>query len=93
MVNMKFGYTIDAEDVREFCIRNNLYTKGNCEDYDKMLKTVSKTDICTPQLIIAIAKDIVEHSDKQNSEIYPSLENIASYLCDDVMHTGLEPDD
>ena len=93
MDNMKFVHTINTEDVRMFCIHNNLYTRGDCEDYAKMLKTVGKADSCTPQLIVAIAKDIAEHSDEQDSRINLSLENIAGYLCEDVMYTGLELDD
>ena len=93
MDNMKFVHTINTEDVRMFCIHNNLYTRGDCEDYAKMLKTVGKADSCTPQLIVAIAKDIVKHSDKQDSRINLSLENIVGYLCEDVMYTSLELDD
>ena len=87
---MKFKHTINSEDVRKFCIHNNLYTRGDCEDYAKMLKAVDKANSCTPQLIVAIAKDIAEHSDKQDSKIYLSLENIVCYLCEDVMYTDLE---
>ena len=92
MDNMKFVHTINTEDVRRFCIHNNLYTIGDCEDYAKMLKTVGKANDCTPQLIIAIAKDIAEHSDKQDSKINLSLENIAGYLWEDVLYTSLEID-
>ena len=90
---MKFRHIIDSEDVRQFCIRNNLYTRGDCEDYAKMLKTVGKADSCTPQLIVAIAKDIAEHSDEQDAKIDLSIGNIVFYLCEDVMHTMLPLDD
>lgn len=89
---MKFVHTINTEDVRRFCIHNNLYTIGDCEDYAKMLDAVSKHS-CTPQFIVAIARDIMEHSNKQDSKIYLSLENIVCYLCEDVIHTDLELDD
>ena len=92
-MNMKFRHTINSADVRQFCIANNLYTTGDNEDYAKMLEMVSEADDCTPQLIVAIAKDIVEHSDKQDSRINLSLENIAGYLCEDVMYTSFEIDD
>ena len=92
MDNMKFVHTINTEDVRRFCIHNNLYTIGDCEDYAKMLKTVGKADDCTPQLIVAIAKDIAEHSDAQDAKINLSLGNIAYYLCGDVMVTSLSID-
>ena len=92
MDNMKFVHTINTEDVKRFCIHKNLYTRGDCEDYAKMLKTVGKADSCTPQLIVAIAKDIAEHSDAQDAKINLSLGNIAYYLCGDVMVTSLSID-
>ena len=92
MDNMKFVHTINTEDVKRFCIHNNLYTRGDCEDYAKMLKTVGKADSCTPQLIITIAKDIAEHSDAQDAKINLSLGNIAFYLYEDVMLTSLSFD-
>jgi hypothetical protein len=91
-MEMKFRHTINSADVRQFCIHNNLYTRGDCEDYAKMLKMVSETDDCTPQDIINIAKDIAEHSDVQDSKIDLSLGNIAFYLCEDVMLTSLSFD-
>ena len=91
-MDMKFKHTINSEDVRQFCIANNLYTTGDNEDYAKMLEMVSEADDCTPQLIIAIAKDIAEHSDEQDAKIDLSLGNIAFYLCEDVMLTSLSID-
>ena len=93
MDNMKFVHIINTEGVRNFCIHNNLYTIGDNEDYAKMLETVSEANDCTPQLIVAIAKDIAKHSDEQDSKINLSFENIAFYLCEDVMYTSLELDD
>lgn len=92
-MEMKFRHTIDSEGVRNFCIHNNLYTRGDNQDYAKMLRTVSESDDCTPQLIINIAKDIAEHSDEQDAKIDLSLENIVFYLCEDVMNTILTIDD
>lgn len=89
---MEFKHTINSEDVRRFCITNNLYTTGDNEDYARMLDTVSEHS-CTPQLIVAIARDIMEHSDASDSKIDLSLENVAFYLCEDVMHTTIELDD
>ena len=91
-MDMKFKHTINSEDVRQFCIANNLYTTGDNEDYAKMLEMVSEADDCTPQLIIEIAKDIAEHSDEQDAKIDLSLGNIAFYLCEDVMLTSLSID-
>ena len=89
---MKFQHTINSNDVREFCIQNNLYTRGDNEDYSKMLALASKFHSCTPQRVIVIAKDIAEHSDQQDAKIDLSLGNIAFYLCKDVMHTILSID-
>lgn len=92
-MKMKFKHTINSEDVRQFCIHNNLYTRGDGEDYSKMLALVNKFHNCTPKRIINIAKDIAEHSDQHDAEIDLSLENVICYLCEDIMHTMVELDD
>ena len=89
---MRFQHIINSEDVRNFCIHNNLYTRGNNEDYSRMLQSLDKLHNCTPQRVIVIAKDIAEHSDQQDAKIDLSLGNIAFYLCEDVMHTILSID-
>ena len=86
---MKFQHTINAEDVRNFIHNCNLYTRGDSEDYSRMLQSLDKLHNCTPQRVIVIAKDIAEHSDQQDAKIDLSLENIIFYLCEDVMHTTL----
>ena len=87
-MEMKFKHTINSEDVRQFCIANNLYTRGDNEDYARMLWNAENNN-CTPQNIINIAKDIAEHSDEQDAKIDLSLGNIAYYLCGNVMFTSL----
>ena len=89
---MKFRHTIDSEGVRNFCIHNNLYTRGDNMDYRDLLSSINEIRDCTPQDIINIAKDIAEHSDEQDAKIDLSLENIACYLCEDVMFTTLSID-
>ena len=90
---MKFRHTINGDDVRQFCIANNLYTTGNNKDYASLLNSCDTLHNCTPRRIINIAKDIAEHSDPSDAKIDLSLGNIAFYLCEDVMHTSLELDD
>ena len=90
---MKFIHTISSNDVREFCISNNLYTRGDDEGYNKMLALANKLHNCTPQRVVVIAKDIIKHSDRQDAKIDLSLENVVYHLCEDVMHTIIEFDD
>ena len=92
-MNMKFEHTICSEDVRNFCIHNNLYTVGCNKDYAFLLNSCDTLHNCTPRRIINIAKDIAEHSDEQDAKIDLSLSNIAYYLCEDVMHTTIGLDD
>ena len=91
-MEMKFKHTIDSEGVKNFCIYNKLYTKGDDMDYKELLNSVNEIHNCTPQDIINIAKDIAEHSDEQDAKIDLSLENIAYYLCGNVMFTSLSID-
>ena len=91
-MEMKFRHTIDSEGVRNFCIHNNLYTRGDNIDYRELLNSIDEIYNCTPQDIVNIAKDIAEHSDEQDAKIDLSLGNIAYYLCGDVMFTSLSID-
>ena len=52
------------ETVRQACIRNELYTRGDCEAYDKMLQFVERNEPTTKAMYLA-AKDIAEHSKNQ----------------------------
>lgn len=53
-----------AESVRQVCIENNLYTRGNNKEYSAMLDKVEK-NYAGNEAIYAIAKDIMEHSEGQ----------------------------
>lgn len=88
---VKFRHTINSEDIKNFCIHNNLYTRGDNMnmDYRELLNSIDEIHNFIPQDIINIAKDIVEHSDAQDAKIDLSLENIAYYLCENVMFTSL----
>lgn len=90
---MKFQHIICSEDVKNFCIHNNLYTRGDNEDYSKMLALVSKFHDCTPQRIMVIANYIAKYSDPNDAKIDLSLENIVFHICEEVMHTTIEFDD
>ena len=70
----------DGESVRAVCINNRLYTRGNSEDYDKMLNQVDRV---TPDLdnIFHIAEDIMEHSEDQ------TLSNIMFLLANKAVTT------
>lgn len=50
--------------VRQACIRNDLYTCGDCEAYDKMLNMADRTEPTTKAMYL-VAKDIQEHSKDQ----------------------------
>lgn len=51
-----------AEDVREFCIRHNFYTKGDNKAYDKLLSFVWDKKPTTSNLY-KVAQDIMDHTD------------------------------
>ena len=81
---------IETGRVRAMCIRNDYYTQGTCEEYDNMFKMCESNDV------LAIANDILEHSDKQRlvnrygcSE-REVLENICFGLINDCSFTCVE---
>lgn len=55
---------VRGSDLRNLCIKNNWYTKGDCEDYERLLGELStaKGNITTAD-IIEIAEDIANHSE------------------------------
>lgn len=54
----------DVDRIHQMCIKRNLYTRGNCEDYSRMLDFARDADVTTENLI-KIAEDIAEHSNLQ----------------------------
>lgn len=58
---MKEFRQLSKSDLRSLCIRQNWYTCGNNEEYSNMLNKANKGNITTND-IVAIAKDIKEHS-------------------------------
>lgn len=58
--NRRWGYST----VRQACIHNDLYTRGDCEAYEKMLNMVERTAPTTKAMYL-VAKDIQAHSKDQ----------------------------
>lgn len=53
---------ISGQRVREFCIRNELYTIASCAEYEKMLNYVYDHTDYDDYTLYHIAKDIKAHS-------------------------------
>ncbi len=74
-----------ADDVRAACIRNNLYTCGDNEEYEAMLNSVDELDP-TPESIYQVAKDIYDHSKNQtitNIMFILERETVYTFYCID----------
>lgn len=60
---------IFAEDLRNLCIRNNWYTRGNSAEYNHLLLDLAENKLnITTEDIVAIAEDIREHSADEEME-------------------------
>ena len=81
---------IDTGRVRSMCINNDYYTRGTCKEYDNMFK------MCANCSVLTIAKDILEHSDKEKLKYTYGcsetevLENICFGLINDCSYTCVE---
>lgn len=62
-LTMKEIRKLDSDDLRQLCINKDWYTRGNNEEYSKLLKAVHFTDNVTTKTIVTIAQDILSHSD------------------------------
>lgn len=73
--------------VRQTCIENDLYTGGDCEEYERMLDSVNQLrDNPSPENLYVIAKDIQEHSKEQ------TITNVMFLLEKDAVMTTFEID-
>lgn len=58
---MKVTYTMYSAKVRQLCIDENYYTRGDNKDYKHMLFTLCKGK--TLRAVEKVAEDIIKHSD------------------------------
>lgn len=66
------GYYISAKEVRQMCDEYSWYTCGTIEDYNKMLnycKSTQEKDGDMTDFIYTVAKDIFEHSNKNDISV------------------------
>lgn len=66
MAAMKETRKLYRDDLRRLCIKNNWYTRGTCEEYEKMLTFADACDNVTTADIVKIATDIICHSDTEH---------------------------
>ena len=85
MLTIKSKPTWNSSDIRNMCIENGWYTKGDIASYSQMLDCV---DCHQPELsvIFAVAKDIYDHSDHAEAD----LQNICFVIANDVVITQIE---
>lgn len=60
---MTIDKTMFAYEIRNYCIKHGMYTKGNNVDYSAMLEKADS--MMSDADIIAICRDIWEHSDNE----------------------------
>lgn len=77
----------DTRDIRQMCIRRNLYTRGNNGDYSRMLNFARNAEV-TPENLFAIADDIARHSDLDayGCGYRESVENFIYVLANDCVY-------
>lgn len=81
----------DSCRVRNMCIKNNYYTRGDCEAYGKMLEFVDKNRPTT-STIYDVACDIVKHSDldKYNCDEKELIQAVMYDLANTVVKSHFE---
>lgn len=68
-----------GQTVRKVCVLNDLFTMGDCYEYDEMLEKV-RGNLPTYETIYEVAVDILKHSEKQTlANIMFLLENYAVF--------------
>ena len=77
---MKITSFLSRDDVRNMCIKHNLYTCGNSEEYTKLLDRCDVENIMSKMDVLeSIATDIFNHSDIEQDG--GTVNTIAWYIC------------
>ncbi len=73
IMNKDITMTWSMESVRAACIFYDLYTSGDCEEYDRMLTYVGEHEFPTTKDIEWVCNDIYFHS---NKSVVESVESV-----------------
>ena len=76
----------DSYKVRNFCIKNEFYTRGDVEDYTKMLHYVDEHHHPEMLDIERVAFDILDHSSQEANDEY-CISDIMFLLTGDCITT------
>lgn len=89
---MTIDKTMFADEVRNYCIKNKCYTKGNNADYSAMLE---RADQCMSDAdIIAVCRDIWNHSDNEQYINYGgTFSSFAFDFMADCVHLFIKEDE
>lgn len=82
---MKETRKISMYNIRNECIKNNWYTKGDCDDYDNILTFANDLENATTDDLETIATDIKTHSETDYE-----IESIMFVLANDCCTTFIE---
>ena len=90
-MNIVESSIFDTHNIRKMCIVRNLYTRGNNEDYSRMLKFAADADV-TMENLFTIADDIAKHSDLNayGCCYEESVENFIYVLANDCVVRNFE---
>lgn len=91
---IRVSTTWTASRVRELCITQNYYTRGDNDDYEKMLQYVKKHNPNT-ETLYHVARDIVDHSDlsRYGQDYNGNVSSVMFELADRAVFTFFEVDD
>ena len=76
----RFEPTWDAMRVRQVCIANDFYTRGDNADYTQMLDYVNNHERPTPYDVHLVAEDIARHSKQMHDFFAEDIETVAFEL-------------
>ena len=88
-MELKKSRTWDAMSVRNMCVREDFYTRGDCADYKQMLDFVESHKEPDDLDIYLVAKNILIHT---NPELQQTIDNIMYILANDVITYFYEVD-
>ena len=85
---MKEVRKIISEEVRSYCIKNNLYTRGTNKEYEHLLFGLCNVKPATTAKVKKVAEDILAHSNWQKKADLMGVDynEYLTYIMEDIIN-------
>lgn len=92
---MTIKFKTNWYELREFCVRNNFYTRGTNEEYSELFRIFGLIDLSENfeemvKTLERVAKDILDHSGEENYILHSDYEDNKKEVMSLLLETAID---